>query len=173
MVGGIFTYVERLEMLAFFSGYPLVFFFVRFLTRYTASKNRRVVIPVTILPLSYAMIGTVYLGLQLKNLYPDFTIENLSLRIQQPYLMIWAIGSILFWVPAMSKRPLLSFLHSLIFFFLILKDLFFRLTGIITDPDILKNDMKVNTISVVLNLTAFVFLFLLSFLFPVSKKIKK
>ena len=169
MGSSIFTYVQQLEMLAFFSGYPLIYYLVRFLTRNVSLKNVRGAETVTILPFAYALVGTLYLGLQLKNLYPGYTIENISHRIQQPYLIIWALLSILFWIPALSKRQILSVLHSLVFFFIIVKDLFFQLTGIISDRDIIRNDMKIYTVSIFLNLAAFI-LILLSSLLPFRKK---
>ena len=113
MGNDFFAYVQHLEMLAFFSGYPLVYYFVRFLFRNASSKNGWRAEIVSILPFAYALIGTLYLGLMLKNLYPDYTIENLQYRIQQPYLNIWAILSNLFWIPTISRKQVLSVLHSL------------------------------------------------------------
>ena len=173
MGNSIFIYVEQLEMLAFFSGYPLVYYLVRILTRNTSYKNIRGAELVSILPFAYALIGTLYLGLQLKNLYPDYSIENVRHRIQQPYLVIWTLLSILFWIPSLPKRQILSVLHGLVFFFIIVKDLFFRLTGLIVDRDILKNDMKVYSVSVVLNLAAFILLAFLIFLISFRKKYLK
>ena len=130
MGSSIFTYVQQLEMLVFFSGYPLVHYLVRFLTRNASLKNIRGSGLVSILPFTYALIGTLYFGLQSKILYPDYNIENIRHRIQQPYLIIWALLSILFWVPAISKRQILSVLHSLVFFFIIVKDWFLSTHGI-------------------------------------------
>ncbi len=147
-------------MLVFFSGYPLVFYLVRFFSRHASLKNVSAPALVSILPFAYALIGTFYLGLQLKNLYPDYTIENVRHRIQQPYLFIWALLSLLFWIPAISKRQILSVFHSLIFFFIIIKDLYFQLAGVTSDRNILRNDMKLYTVSIFLNLAAFSLLFL-------------
>jgi hypothetical protein len=173
MDSSIFTYVQQLEMLVFFSGYPLVYYFVRFLNRNTSLKNVRGAGLVTLLPFAYALMGILYLGLQLKNLYPDYTIENVSHRIQQPYLFIWALLSTLFWIPALGKRQILSVLHSLVFFSIIVKDLLFQLTGFISDRNILKNDMKIYSVSVVLNLASFILIVLTAFLPSLRKKYPK
>jgi hypothetical protein len=173
MGSSIFTYIQQLEMLAFFSGYPLVYYFVRFLARNASLKNIPGTGLVSILPFAYALMGTLYLGLQLNNLYPDYSIENIKHRIEQPGLQIWGFLSLLFWIPNLAKRQLLSILHSLVFFFMIIKDLFFQLTGFISDRNIVRNDMKVYTDSVVLNLAAFILLVLLSFLPPFRKKSPK
>lgn len=164
------AYVQHLEMLAFFSGYPLIYYFVRFLFRKASSKNGRRSDIVSILPYAYALVGTLYLGLLLKNLYPDYTIENLQNRFQQPYLNIWAILSILFWIPAISRKQVLSVLHSLVFFFFIVRDLLLQLTGINHDTNIIKNDMRIYTVSIFLNLLSFFLLALLYFLFLFRKK---
>jgi len=170
MGNSIFVYVQQLEMLAFFSGYPLMYYVVRYLFLHTSLKNLRGAATLSILPLAYALIGTLYLSLQFMNLYPDYTMANIRNRIQQPYLVIWALMSVLFWIPALARRQLWSVYHSLIFFFIIVKDLFFQITGFSTDRNILSNDMKVYSASIVLNFAAFIFLVLLSFLPPFRKK---
>ena len=173
MGNSIFDYVMQLEMLAFFSGYPLVYFLARFLARNISLKNSARPDLVSILPFAYALVGTLYLGLQLKNLYPDYTIANIKLRIQLPYLFIWALLSILFWIPAISKRPVLSLLHSLVFFFIIIKDLFFQLTGATGDRSIVRNDMSIYSVSILLNMAALILLLLLSYLYRFRKKYDK
>lgn len=165
--------MEQLEMLVFFSGYPLVYYIVRFFTRHASLKNISAAAAVSILPFAYALIGTIYLSLQLKNLYPVYTIENIRHRIQQPYLMIWALLSLLFWIPVISKRPILSVLHSLVFFFIIIKDLYFQLTGLTSDRNILRNDMKLYTVSIFLSLAAFTLLFLPYYIQSQRKKYPK
>ena len=173
MGNSIFDYVMQLEMLAFFSGYPLVYFLVRFLARNISMKNAVRPGYVSILPFAYALIGTLYLGLQFKNLYPDYTLANIKHRIQLPYLFIWGLLSILFWIPAISKRLILSVLHSLVFFFIIIKDLFFQLTGITRDSNIIKNDMLIYSVSILLNMAALIFLVLISYLHRYRKKYAK
>jgi hypothetical protein len=170
MGNNFFNYIQQLEMMAFFSGYPLIYFLVRYLISGAYFNNRWNARLVSFLPLAYALTGTLYLILQLFNLYPEFTIENIRLRIQQPYLFTWGLMSILFWIPALSKRPVFSLLHSLVFFFIILKDLFFHFTSISRDRDTIKNDMNVYTVSIFLYLFSFIFLILLSHLCNFRKK---
>ena len=169
----IFTYIEQLEMLVFFSGYPLVYYLVRFFIRHASLKNVSVPALVSILPSAYALIGTIYLGFQLKDLYPVYTIENIRHRIHQPYLIFWTLLSLLFWIPTVSKRQILSVLHSLVFFFIIVKDLYFQLAGLNSDRNILKNDMKLYTVSIFLNLAAFILIFLSYYIYSLRKKYSK
>jgi hypothetical protein len=158
-------------MLAFFSGYPLVYYLLRFFSRKLPSKNIQGSFSVPMLPWTYALIGTFYLTLQLSNLYPDFTLDHIRQRIQQPLLLIWGLLSMLFWIPVFSKKYMWTVLHSLVFFFLIVKDLFFYVTGILMDRDIIKNDMRIYTISILLNLVTYTLIFLITWMFGFGKKI--
>jgi hypothetical protein len=173
MPGNIFAYVQQIQMLVFFSGYPLVYYLIQFLSRIKSLKNVMRESLISILPFAYALMGTLYLGLELKNLYHGYNIENVSDRIQEPYLFIWAFLSILFWIPAVSRRPILSVLHSLVFFIIIVKDLFLQIAGYSHDRNILTNDMKVYTASVILNLATFVLLVCLYYLLAFRKKNSK
>ena len=118
-----FAYMQRLELLAFFSGYPLVYTVVVFIAGGRPPGNKFKRRMGSLLPFAYALVGSLYLGLQLKNLYPDYSIEYITLTMQQPYLMIWGLLSILFWIPTLAKKTVLSLLHSLVFFFLLVIDL--------------------------------------------------
>jgi hypothetical protein len=145
---------ERLEMFAFFAGYPLVFYVVYFFAgkklRQPVQKNRAIYL----FPLTYALLGTWYWGLQLRNWYPDYQIKNIVSSTYYIYSKIWALLAIIFWIPFFFKRPFLSVFHSLFFFLLLLRDIFSQL--LFHDQDIytLKNEMKVYTVSLLLNLFA-------------------
>ena len=160
------VYVQKLELMAFFSGYPIIYTVTLFF-----SNERKVINRIfSLLPLSYALIGTLFLGFQLKNLYPDYSIEHIKLLIQPPYLLvIWGLLSIFFWIPALAKRAALSLIHSLVFFFFLASDLFLQLTSSV-DDNIIKNDMNVYATSLLLSLGAIAFLILLSFPFDYYKK---
>jgi hypothetical protein len=159
----LFTYIRHLELLAFFSGYPLIYYFIRFLAGTAALKNKGRAL-VKFLPFSYALVGSSYLALQLVTLYPDYSFENIRRHMQLPFLYIWGLLSILFWIPALAKKHILSLLHSLPFFFILLIDLFFQTTGNTTDHSLPRNAMNVYTISIILNLAAFVLILLSSLL---------
>ena len=165
-----FAYLQRLELMAFFSGYPLLYAVTLFIAENQQLKNNFKSRIVSLLPFAYALVGTLYLGLQLKNLYPDYSIENIKLTMQQPYLKIWGLLAILFWIPAIAKKPILSLLHSLVFFLLLVRDLFLQLSASSADKNIVRNDMKIYTDSLLLNLGAFALIVLLSFLFTHYKK---
>jgi hypothetical protein len=124
----------------------------------------------SLLPFAYALVGTLYLAFQLKKLAPDYSIEHINSLIQQPYLIIWALLSIFFWIPALGKKTVISLFHSLVFFSFLVRDLFMQLFDPSRDRNILNNDMKVYVSSLILNLGAFVLIILLYFIFTYYKK---
>ncbi|MEO7264288.1 MAG: hypothetical protein ABIW38_05215 [Ferruginibacter sp.] len=154
MDNSFFAYLQQMEMIAFFSGYPLLYAVIHSIAGKDPLKNTFATRLKTLLPFAYALIGTLYLGLQLKNLYPGYTIENIQHSIHLPFLVLWALISLLFWIPAISKIKLFSLLHSLVFFFFVLRDLFLQLSSSAADKNILNTDMRIYSMSLLLNLTA-------------------
>jgi len=103
------------------------------------------------LPAAYALIATLFLGLVLKENYSDtlnkmFAHSNFIL-----FLKIWGVLAVLFWIPALAKRPALTLLHSLPFFFLFAKDL-------------LRNDMKIYSISFMINVMSLLLVILVRYI---------
>src|SRR6187401_2019807 len=126
MDNSFFTYLQQLQLMAFFSGYPLLYVFILFIAGNQQEKNnfkRRIVY---LLPFGYALAGTLYLGFQLKNLYPDYSLVNIKLTLQQHWLIGWGLLSILFWIPALGKKTVVSLIHSLVFFFFIIRDIYLQ-----------------------------------------------
>ena len=169
MDNSFFAYLQQLELMAFFSGYPLLYAIIVFIASQTMMKNSFAKRLVAALPFAYALLGTLYLGYLLKSLYPDYSIKNIKALIQQPYLVTWGLLSILFWIPALAKKKVLSLIHSLVFFFILLKDILSRFPGS-GENSIIKNDMNVYTTSLLLNIATLAFILLLSFLFSGYKK---
>lgn len=145
-------YVQKLEMLFFFSGYPLLYAIVISISANKASGNSFRSLMSRLLPYSYALTGTLYLGLQLRNIYYGRMIAELDPEFQPPWLVLWALLSILCWVPAIAKIKVASLLHSLVFLLLIIKDIILQSTGGIAMRDILRNDMVIYTGSLILNI---------------------
>jgi hypothetical protein len=169
MGNNFFAYLQQLELMAFFSGYPLLYTFVLFFAENKQPKNTFKSRLVSVLPYGYALIGTLYLGFQLKALYFNYSTGNIKEMMHLPWLMIWALLSTLFWIPAVNKKKGLSLIHSLVFFFLLVRDFIIQFPGSSADKDVLKNDMRIYSISLLLNTGAFVIVLLLSFLFHQTK----
>ncbi|MEO7983412.1 MAG: hypothetical protein ABI688_04950 [Bacteroidota bacterium] len=170
MDNSFFSYLQQLESMAFFTGYPLLYAVILFIAGNKGAKDRIQSWLFFLLPFSYALVGTLYVCFQFKNLYPDYSIENIKLNIHQPLLLAWGFLAILFWVPAISKKPVLSFIHSLVFFFFLAKDLMFHFLGSSSNKYIVRNDMKIYTDSLLLNSAAFVVVVLTQFLFTYCRK---
>lgn len=155
-------YLQQLEFITFFAGYPLFYLVVSLLSERPFFKNISKISIISLLPYSYALIATLYLGLQLKTYFSAATV-NEQLRI--PLIVIWALLAILFWIPLLAKRPFLSLLHSLIFLFPLIKDIFLQATTSSAGSDIVRNDMKLYTISLAIHFAAFVTVSSICFLY--------
>jgi len=163
------SYMQQLELVAFFAGYPLLYAVVSVASEKQLLKNLVKTNPVSLLPYSYALIATLYLGLQFKTYYSANTlIEQFPL----PLIVIWGLLANLFWLPFLAKRPVLSLLHSLIFLFPIIKDIFLQVTKYRAESDMVSNDMKLYTISVAINIAAFILVSLMYYLYRLFR-IKK
>jgi hypothetical protein len=160
MDNSFFDYIERLEIMGFFVAYPLVYLLVNSIL--AGSQNEKLKKIPLLLPYGYALVGILFLGFQLKKLYPDFSFEHIQSNTGLPYLKIWALLSLLFWIPVLSKKTYLSLLHSFVFFFFLLKDLYL-ITFKTIDKTVVQNDMRVFTDSLLLNHGAF-FIILFSYL---------
>ena len=157
--------------MAFFSAYPLIYAVVYAVAG--NSKRQMVKKLPSFLPYAYALVGTLYLGFLLKNLYPDYSFEYIRLSVQQPFLKTWALLSLFFWIPFFAKKPVLSLLHSLVFLFFLVRDLFFQSTVPSADKNIVRNDMKLYTDSLLLNLGALILVILISLLIGRLKRQKR
>jgi hypothetical protein len=159
----LFVYLQQAELLAFFSGYPLVYALVTVMAgaaKPVASKLARA------LPYAYALTATLFWGLQLKNLYPDYSVENIMQLLQLPLLQTWALLALLFWLPLLSRRPVLALLHSLVFFFLFLKGIF-SASPIAGTNHLARNNMKLYADSLLLNFATL--LIITAILFIISR----
>jgi hypothetical protein len=162
-------YLDQLELLVFFSAYPLLYTVITVLFGNKQIGNK-FKIP-ALLPCGYALTGIFYLGLQLKNLYPDYSFEYLRGAITP--LKLLALTSLLFWFPLFSRRPLISLLHSLIFFSLLAKDLLLHALEQEVDKETIRNDMKVFTVSLLLNTASLIIIFVFTYLWMFFKKNKQ
>jgi len=174
MGDGMIEYLQQLEMMAFFSGFPLIYAIVIVTTGYLQKKPDLKKKLTSLLPYTYAIVGTLFIGLQIRNFYPNYDFENIKNSILHPFLFLWAGLSILFYLPMINKRIVLSLLHSLVFFFILLKDLFMNISQTSgEDNSIVRNDMKIYTDSLLLNTGVyFLTILIVFFLVPLIKKLK-
>ncbi|HWB24048.1 MAG TPA: hypothetical protein VG738_01150 [Chitinophagaceae bacterium] len=165
-----FAYLHRLEILAFFSAYPLLYAVVFFIAGASPNKNNPGRKAAAMLAVSYAFSGFLYLGLQCKNLSGSNFYGNLTMVMQQPYLTLWALCSMAFFVPALAKRPVLSLLHSLVFFFFVIKDVVSQFFNTAAGSEVVKNDMKMFTDSFLLQCGSLLLMVLIIYLLAFYRK---
>ena len=159
----LFLYLERLELMAFFAAYPLIYALVKVIAGKNSTGHNRFSKLARLLPLAYALCGTLYLGSQLKSLVPDLSLEKLSANFSS-WLKCWGLLAILFWIPFFYRRPLLSLLHSLVIFFFLLKDLYLH-SVTSGNKEVIQNDMKIFTDSLLLNCACFLVVILFYYVF--------
>jgi len=173
MGDSFFFYLHRLELIAFFSGYPLMYALVVLIGGMRRPGTELQKKLVALLPFSYALVGTLYVGFELMNLYPNYYIDNSRAFTEHPFLAIWGLMAMLFWIPAIAKRPILSLLHSLVFFILLIWDFFYFRPGPGADNSMVRNDMKLYTYSFFLHIITFITIALIYFLLRWYKSFRK
>jgi len=168
MGNDIITYIQKLELFAFFSGYCLIYTLIFFIKGDNNNKPKLLINRLAILlPYAYALTATLYLGMVIKNISLDFSIRNFKDQFQIPFMQIWALLAVLFWIPLFNKKTIFSLIHSLVFFGFLVQEFFINMNSP-TGKEIIHNYMKVFTDSLLLNLTTLAFVtlsyFLLSYL---------
>jgi hypothetical protein len=169
MGSSFFAYIRLMEVMAFFTGYTLLYAIIFLIFGNHQAKNNFNRIIVSLLPFSYALVATLYFGLQLKYTFHDAAAGNLRSIMGQPFLAIWGIIAMLFWIPAIARKTSLSLMHSLVFFFFLVRDLYMQLFAF-ANKDILRNDMRIFTLSLLLNLAAFGLILLIFYFVSFIKK---
>ncbi len=165
-------YAEWIELETFFSGYLLVYVIIYLVANRSVNNFTKTrVLPK--LPLAYAFLGILYFGLQMKNAYPDYSIQHLTEGVQLPYLKIWGLLSIVCCIPFIRKKAVFSLLHSSVFFFLLLKSLYSQSSVSSGGNNIARNSMKIYTASILFSLTALILVVLVSLLVIYFKKQKR
>ncbi len=166
-------YFERLEYIAFFSGFPLLYAVVFVLAG--SSQNRAGIRArlVSSLSYAYATVGLLYWGYFIKSLYPDYSFRHILDSVHQPFLKIWALLSLLIWIPAINKRFVISLLHSLVFMYILCRDLIQQAFSPNGDRYVIRNDMKLYSDSLLLNTGVLLIVLLLAYLISGIKKPRK
>jgi hypothetical protein len=161
MEDNFFNSLDRLEYIAFFAGYPLIYTLIRSLSSRLPYLHHLKIKGAELLPYSYAMVGTLYLGLQLRNLFPDYSMEHIMMTVQHPMLKCWALLSLMCWIPAVARLKGLSLALSSVFFILWIKDIMVeQFINPVRDVLVIRNEMKIYTDSLLLNLGAYSIVFL-------------
>ena len=85
MGNSFFVYLQQLELMAFFSGYPLVYAIIVYFASGKKPATNFKARMVSVLPFAYALIGTLYLGLQLKKLCFNYSSGDIRQMMHLPF----------------------------------------------------------------------------------------
>jgi hypothetical protein len=159
------AYIERLELLTFFSGYPLVYAFAQFIAG-DKQKQRNYFTSALVrsLPRAYALTGSIFFLLWVKKIFIQSGIPNIDPGFDITPLKVWGLLTCLFWIPVLARKPVYSLLHSMVFFALFFKDLVSGFSAA-SQKDILSNEMKVYTVSLLLNILCLLTILTISWIF--------
>ena len=172
-MNNLLAYIEWVELETFFSGFLLVYAIIYLLSgnKQNAGFIKIKILP--LLPLSYALIAALYWGLQFKNWYPDYNLNHIISGTHYPYLKLWALQAIFFWLPILHKKTFLAAIHSSVFFFLMIKDIAAQTLSKNPDHSPRNNDLKIYSVSIGVHISALVVVLLVFLLFFHLKKRKK
>lgn len=165
------SYINQLQLIAFFSGYPLIYSIVYFVAG--KQPNAPAILAkrlVACLPFAYALTGTFFLVFLAKSISPDFSIKNIGAQFQTPYLQVWGLLAILFWIPVFNKKPLFTLLHSLVFFLLLAINIIIASSS---SNGIIKTGMNIYTASLLLNAFSLALIMIAHFIFSKIRINKK
>lgn len=173
MFAGFSIYIEWIELESFFSGFIvlcLIALIVRRFARLSQKLNDAIF---RSLPLAYAIVGTLYLGLQLRNSWEDHSLLPLFPGYQYYFLKSWALIALLCWIPFIRRNVLFAILHSSVYFFVMARDLIIAYTGEYDDSSRTSNDWKIFSVSIGLNLVLTLIILLVSHLLDFLRKRKR
>lgn len=124
MDNDFFLYLEKMEYLAFFSGYALLYACIMVIAQSFGKEKKWGLTLTRLLPYSYAVTGLLYIGFSFDKLYPDISFTSLKLLLSHSWLTPWAFSTALFLIPALSRKIIFSLIHSLPFFYLLVKSIY-------------------------------------------------
>jgi hypothetical protein len=158
----LFTYFEKLELVAFFSGFPLLYLIARYSLQVfnkTAINGLKAIVDK--LPKAYALTSLLYVGMKINQSLP-LTALNFNFLSAFLYYKCWAFLGLIFFHPYFSKKPFYSFFHSLVFIGLVIFDFisyYRQQIGI----EVIHNEMRLYFLSLLLNLCTLTIILLYSF----------
>jgi len=160
---GFIAYIERIELIGFFSGYPVVWLLLNRMLKRRFSLHALSMRIRSALPAVYPVLATLYTAMLIKSLYPYYTVQNLLNIFSITPLRIWAITALIFWLPYLQKRISILLLHSAVFFGLLCYDVWANIRNH-SNLEMLQNDIRIFGISILLSIvilsvvTAFIFI---------------
>ena len=167
-----FAYLEKLELIAFFAGFPLIYFLVMaYKNQLQSSKYAFLKQIPNHLSFGYALAVLLYVGMkvyqQISN-QDGFHFSNLFIGDNR-YYIIWAYAGLIFWLPFLKSKPILVLLHSLVFFFIFLFFIYLYINGE-AEKAVVTNSTQLYFYSILLNCFTVLFATTLFLIFSRNKK---
>lgn len=159
----LFIYIEQVELIAFFSGFPVIWILVKLIFE---RKSIGAILLNRLLPLVYGVLAILYMGMKMDayrtNLFAGWIFGNYGHIL----LKCWAISAMFFLLSSQNKFFIrVVFYHSLVFYAILMKDLvmFFNHT---LSADLISNEWKMHLLSIALTaILAIIIYFLFRFRF--------
>jgi hypothetical protein len=146
------SYIEKLELVAFFSAFPLIYLIARVISTQLSFNKKWLLNLYYNISLAYAITTLLYTGMKLNQVYQNhffaFDFYNFN-----TYLKIWSLLGLLFFIPFFRRKMSWTFIHSLPFLGLIIFD-FFAFYKSQTGVEVLHNEMRLYFVSAILNIAS-------------------
>jgi hypothetical protein len=126
-MNNLFTYIDKLELIAFFSAFPLFYFFlIAFYSKPLVMKFKWLKSTPEIISIVYATISLLYVGMKLNQWYEQILIGPIQYDIYSYIFIVkcWSIFGLIFFFKSLRSKPMLALAHSSIYFIILLIDFF-------------------------------------------------
>ena len=162
-MNSFFNYIDKLELIAFFSAFPLFYFLIiSFYSKPLILKFKFLKLLPVLVSMTYATMTVLYLGMKLNQWY----LQSLISHIQIDYftilffLKLWVVLGLLFFFHFFQTKPILALAHSSIYFLILLID-FFQYYHHQIQAEVFHNEMRLYIIGFFANSILFSILFTL------------
>lgn len=160
-----FIFLEKLELIAFFGGFPLVYFLVYFIsTDFSFGKNWLIQLPKR-LPVAYAFTTLLFVGMKLDQWIRSHG-AAIDFRSYLFYFQAWAFLGLLFFSIFFRRKPHYTLLHSVPFISLLIFDFYTYYKGYL-QVEMLHNEMRLYGLGTILNIIS---VLIVSSLYLIFKK---
>lgn len=165
----LFVFLEKLELLAFFSAFPLYYYLVNVVASEFSFQKKWILALPSSITLVYGIITLLYIGMKVNQMF-EIHLFKLEFNNTITYFKIWSSLGVLFFLPAMKVKSKWALFHSIPFTLWIVIDfiLFYRSQ---VSRDIINNEMRLYFTSLLLLIfVTLVVSFFTNFSFKKTKK---
>ena len=154
-MNNFFTYIDKLELIAFFSAFPLFYFLIiSFYTKPLTAKFKFLKSIPTLISNTYATMTVLYMGMKLNQLYLQNTFATIQIQYLTTIFILkcWTVFGFLFFFNFFRTKPLIALAHSSIYFLILFID-FFQYYNRQIDIEVFHNEMRLYIIGFIAYIT--------------------